>query len=82
MSRRPARVPKEPPTDKPYEHTQVHTLRNGTSTLEVTIITKHEGATASIKGLCGCTEPIPYASIEQTRQHWEHLIDQGWEHDD
>jgi hypothetical protein len=67
---------------KPYEHTQVHQLRNGSSVLEFKIVTKHEGATASIKGLCGCTDSVPYASIEFARQHWEHLVDLGWKPSD
>lgn len=66
--------------DEPYEHTQVHQLRNGASVVEFTIVTRHDGSTASIKGLVGCEEPVPYASVELARLHWEHLVDNGWKH--
>ena len=78
MNRRPKERPQVEDA-KPYEHTQVHLLCNGTSKLEVTIITRHDSSEASIKGLLGCPDPVPYASLELARQHWEHLVDQGWE---
>jgi hypothetical protein len=65
--------------DEAYEHVQVHHLRNGSRKIEFTIVTRHEGSTASITGLVGCEEPVPYASIELARQHWEHLVSNGWE---
>lgn len=54
---------------------QVHKLFNGASVLEVTI----EGSSVSIKGLLGTSEQVPYSSIELARQHWEHLVDLGWQ---
>jgi hypothetical protein len=78
VNRRPKARP-QADAAQPYEHTQVHQLRNGASVVEVTIITRHEGSEASIKGLLGCLDPVPYASIELARQHWEHLVDLGWE---
>jgi hypothetical protein len=72
------RAPKQPKPD----HVQVHTLTNGNSALEVTIVTGLETSSASIKGLLGCPDVVPYSSVEEARLHWEHLTDHGWEHTD
>lgn len=69
-----------PPEDAPdYEHVQVHHLQKAGSVLEFTITTKPDGSTASIRGLFNSPDELPYASIEQARQHWEHLVNLGWE---
>jgi hypothetical protein len=74
------------PNSKPVEdtgsteHVQTHRLSFGDKQLVVTIATNHGGSKASISGLFGLEQSMPYASVEEARGHWEHLVKIGWEH--
>jgi len=56
---------------------QIFQLFRDNSTLEIEI--SQEDQSASIRGLFGCKDAVPYKSIQEARYHWAHLVDQGWQ---
>jgi hypothetical protein len=62
---------------------QRHVLRNGPSVITFTIQkNNNETSSATVEGLAGSPETLPFKDVEGARFYYEYLIENGWERDE